>query len=152
MKTFILTSFLCILCFQCEAQGNNVFKGKITNKEYQIYIIMDFYKQKVIVKGEELFGDVPGYFGSQRDDRKWIFTSCQLQNDSIASVEITDDYGSEDLTATLTYKGNNIYSLTQNKGSKLKIAVNRKWVKIPQTIDFIKEILPRKDSKALKHE
>lgn len=49
---------------------------------------------------------------------------------------ITNDYGSEDLSATLQYNGDGTYILRQVSGSRIKIVVNRKWVKIPTELTF----------------
>ena len=54
-----------------------------------------------------------------------------------ANLEIINDYGAEDLTATLSYNPkDSVYTLKQNAGSTIKIARNRKWVKLPSTMQF----------------
>ncbi len=54
-----------------------------------------------------------------------------------ASLDIINDYGSEDLTATLTYNSiDKTYILTQIQGSNIKIARNRKWIKMPKILAF----------------
>ena len=49
---------------------STLFKGKITNKEYDVYMNIDFYHKNLKVPGQELFGEMPGYFGDRRDSRK----------------------------------------------------------------------------------
>ena len=53
-----------------------------------------------------------------------------------ATIAVINDYGSEDLTATLTVNPDGTYTLRQEKGSVLKIARNRKWVKLPKSLVF----------------
>jgi hypothetical protein len=47
-----------------------------------------------------------------------------------------NDYGSEDLTASLTIKDDSIYVLRQEDGSTLKVPKNGKWQKLPKTLEF----------------
>ena len=122
------------------AQADSTFfKGIIENEEYQVWIDMDFYTNNVQVEGQEdVFGNVPGFFGAKRDNRKWIITDAEV-NGTKAKISIINDYGSEDLTATLTYEKDGSYVLKQEQGSTIKIAVNRKWVKIPSKLVFRKK-------------
>ena len=118
------------------AQDSTAFKGKIVNDEYQIWIEMDFDAQAVIVPEQEIFGEVAGYLGAKRDPRKWIVTGVEMKNKTTARLEIVNDYGSEDLTATLTLNSDGTFTLKQLNGSTIKIAVNKKWVKLPKTLVF----------------
>ena len=118
----------------CFAQDSVTFKGYIHNEEYKVYIKMNFYDKNVIVPGQEIFGELPGYFGSKNDLRKWLFTDAVIKNRTTAEISITNDYGSEDLTATLKLLPDGSYELIQNEGSTLKIVEKRKWVKIPKKI------------------
>lgn len=118
------------------AQESTAFKGKIVNDEYQVWIEMDFDKQAVIVPEQEIFGEVAGYLGAKRDPRKWIVTSVEMKNATTARLEIVNDYGSEDLTASLTLNRDGTFTLKQLDGSTIKIAVNKKWVKLPKTLVF----------------
>ncbi len=116
------------------AQGRQVFKGHLYNDEYQVYLDIDFYQKNILVPNQEIFGQLPGYFGAKRDVRKWLITDIKLLNDSTARVDIINDYGSEDLSATLYKDKNGNYILKQGEGSTIKIVVDRKWVKIPKTL------------------
>lgn len=134
-RTFFIAMawFFCAMLF---AQESTAFKGKIVNDEYQIWIEMDFDKQAVIVPEQEIFGEVAGYLGAKRDPRKWIVTSVEMKNATTARLEIVNDYGSEDLTASLTLNRDGTFTLKQLDGSTIKIAVNKKWVKLPKTLVF----------------
>ena len=117
---------------------STLFKGKITNKEYDVYMNIDFYHKKLKVPGQELFGEMPGYFGDRRDSRKWLITDADIEGKT-AHLSIINDYGSEDLTADLIVLPDGSYELQQKEGSNLKIARNRKWVKIPKKLKFTKQ-------------
>jgi hypothetical protein len=49
---------------------------------------------------------------------------------------MVNDYGSEDLEATLTRQNDSIYVLKQGKGSTLKVPNNSKWQKLPPILTF----------------
>jgi len=117
---------------------STLFKGKITNKEYDVYMNIDFYHKNLKVPGQELFGEMPGYFGDRRDSRKWLITDADIEGKT-AHLSIINDYGSEDLTADLIALPDGSYKLQQKEGSNLKIARNRKWVKIPKNLKFTKQ-------------
>lgn len=118
---------------------STLFKGKITNKEYDVYMNIDFYHKNLKVPGQELFGEMPGYFGDRRDSRKWLITDADIEGKT-AHLSIINDYGSEDLTADLIALPDGSYELQQKEGSNLKIARNRKWVKIPKKLKFTKAV------------
>ena len=112
--------------------------NKITNKEFDVYMTIDFYHKNLKVPGQELFGEMPGYFGDRRDSRKWLITDAEIDG-KIAHLSIINDYGSEDLVADLIILPDGTYELQQRDGSSMKIARNRKWVKIPKKLVFTKE-------------
>lgn len=124
-----------------DIHGNDttVFVGYIYNAKYDVYIRMDFYHNNIIVPSQEVFGELPGFFGDKRDGRKWLFTNAKLKNAHTAEIQVTNDYGSEDLVATLSQVNDSTYRLKQGKGSTMKIARNRKWVKLPGELEFIKK-------------
>lgn len=145
MKKFLLYIFLAITAMPAIAQDGVVgkdsttFKGYIYNKKYNVYIRMDFYNNSITVPYQEIYGQLPGFFGDLQDGRKWLFTDATIKNEKTAILQIINDYGSEDLTATLTQINDSTYRLKQVKGSTIKIARNRKWVKMPSELDFIKK-------------
>ena len=142
MKRTLVTTFLLSVILSIEAQHMSVFKGYLYNDEYQVYINMDFYRNNIKVPGQEIFGELPGYFGSKRDGRKWLFVAAELTDSITAKLTITNDYGSEDLEAVLRRLPDGSFELQQNDGSTIKIAVNRKWVKIPKRLQFRASVTP----------
>lgn len=119
-------------------KDSTIFKGYLYNQEYDVFIQMDFYHNNIIVPYQEIYGELPGYFGDKRDGRKWLFTNATIKNKQTAQIQITNDYGSEDLVATLKQINDSTYELHQDNGSTIKIARNRKWVKMPTTLKFTK--------------
>ena len=132
MKKLFILMFVLLVSVKLAAQSDKVFHTYIYNDEFKVYMDINLYENNVIVPDQELFGEIPGYFGAKRDQRKWLITSAKIDGKNSATLEIVNDYGSEDLTATLTYNPEDgSYVLKQKSGSRIKIVVNRKWVKIP---------------------
>lgn len=130
--------FVLLVSVKLAAQSDKVFHTYIYNDEFKVYMDINLYENNVIVPDQELFGEIPGYFGAKRDQRKWLITSAKIDDKNSATLEIVNDYGSEDLTATLTYNPEDgSYVLKQRIGSRIKIVVNRKWVKIPTELKLV---------------
>ncbi len=116
---------------------STVFKAYLYNDENEVYMDINFYQSDVIIKGQELFGPLPGYLARKGHYYCWIVTSAEIE-DNKARLEIVNDYGSEDLTATLTCVNDTTYTLRQESGSPLKIYVKGKSQKLPRTLTFKK--------------
>ena len=142
MQNFVFALALAAIAATATAQtavhvaDSLIFRGTLVNDEYQVWLEIDFTGQSVVVPGQELFGSMPGYLGARRDERKWFITSAEIVAPATARLVIINDYGSEDLTATLTRQADGSYLLRQADGSPLRIVVNRKWLKLPKTIQF----------------
>ena len=130
---------LCMSYLTSFAQKDStIFKGYLSNNEYEVYLQINFYQNDIKVPGQEIFGTIAGFLGDRKDSRKWLITNAAIEG-KIAHLSIINDYGSEDLTADLTLESDGTYSLKQITGSNIKIARNRKWVKIPKKLTFIKK-------------
>jgi len=138
MKSTILSILLSLICFSAYSQSDAPFKAYIYNKEYKVYMRINLYDNDIKIPGQEIFGEIGGFLRSDDDSRCWIITSAEVnEKKHTANLEIINDYGSEDLTATLSYNPkDSVYTLKQNAGSTIKIARNRKWVKLPSTMQF----------------
>lgn len=132
---FVSLLFAFGLSAQAANTDSTTFKGRIDNDEYQVYIVMDFYKRNIVCPRQEIFGQNPGYFGAKRDTRKWIIEDTDVKKNT-AHLVIINDYGSEDLEANLTLNHDGTYTLERTEGSTIKIVVNGKWVKIPKKLVF----------------
>ena len=115
--------------------NDSIFKAHLVNDEFQVWMVIDFYHNNITVPRQEIFGEVPGYFGAVRDTRKWIISDAVIK-DKKALLTIINDYGSEDLKAELKRNSDGTYTLTRLSGSTMKIVVDNKWVKIPKDITF----------------
>ena len=137
MRNLLIVSLMIAFAGMAKAQSTKPFAEKINNEEFQVWLEIDFYNNGISVPGQTIFGKLPGFLGSKRDGRKWLITDAEVSNNA-AMISIINDYGSEDLTATLTYKADGSYVLEQKSVSTIKIVVNRKWVKLPKKLKFIK--------------
>ena len=141
MKRFLMLLLAMVSILVGAAQNvnsNQVFHTYIYNDEYKVYMDVNLYEANISVPGQDMFGTVPGFFGALRDSRKWLVTDAKIVGKNKAELEIINDYGSEDLTATLTYNPkDNTYVLKQTGGSRLKIVVNCKWLEIPTEIVLV---------------
>ena len=119
-------------------KDSTIFKGYLSNNEYEVYLQINFYQNDIKVPGQEIFGTIAGFLGDRKDSRKWLITNATIEGET-AHLSIINDYGSEDLIADLTLESDGTYSLKQITGSNIKIARNRKWVKIPKKLTFMKK-------------
>lgn len=121
-----------------EQNNDSIFKAHLVNDEFQVWIDLDLYHNNILVPRQEIFGEVPGFFGAVRDTRKWIISDATIKGKK-AILTIINDYGSEDLKAELKHNSNGTYTLSRIDGSTMKIVVNNKWVNIPKDITFYKK-------------
>ena len=136
MKKYFSILTLLILTLNSWAQEpDSMFRGKLVNSELEVAIVLNLYEKNVKVPQQEIFGNVDGYLYYKHDGRKWIIVESEVQGDR-ALLTIINDYGSEDLTATLTYQPDGSFVLKQETGSALKIVKDRKWAKLPKKIVF----------------
>ena len=112
------------------------FKGYLYNDEYDVYLRVDFYNESITVPGNELYGKLPGFLGKKNNSFCWAITAAKVDGEKTAELSLINDYGSEDLTATLTRQNDSIYILKQEKGSTLKVPKDGKWQKLPKSLPF----------------
>lgn len=140
MRTYIYTVMLFLLPFTSYAQQDcSTFKGYFYNEEYSVYLSIDFYEQNIEVPEHEMLGLLPGYMGKRKNNFYWLVTSGKIKNSNVAELSMINDYGSEDLEATLKKKNDSIFIFKQESGSPLKLASKGKWVKMPKTMIFKKK-------------
>ena len=123
MNKLIAISLFCLASIGMKAQSNNgPFRAYLYNNEFDVYL--------------DLFGEVPGFLSKKNYTFAWLITSVTIKGNK-AHLALINDYGSEDLTATLTRKNDSIYVLKQEDGSSLKVpAKGGKWQKLPKTLEF----------------
>ena len=132
IATFILTLMLSPVFAQ---ESKKPFRAYLINKEYSVYLRIDFYQESISVPGQDLYGKLPGYLSKQHNSFCWLITSAEVEGNK-ATLQMITDYGSEDLTATLTAESYSVYVLKQIEGSTLKIPNNGKWQKLPKTLEL----------------
>ena len=138
MKKHLLSALLFfVVAWTASAQTDQTsFRAYLINNEYEVYLRINFYDQNITVPGQELYGELPGYLGKKKNSFCWVITSCNVKNDHEATLQLINDFGSEDLTATLTRQNDSIYVLRQDKGSTIKVPNKGKWQKLPKTLSF----------------
>ena len=131
----IIALWLTISAF-AEQKDSTTFRAYLYNNEYDVYLRINLYDEDIKVPGQELYGTLPGYLGKKNNSFCWVVTSAKIKDRKTATLDLINDYGSEDLTATLTQKNDSIYILKQESGSTLKVPKNGKWQKIPKTLEL----------------
>lgn len=135
MKQLFLIIFNLSLLSASAQNAAKPFRAYLYNNEYEVYLRIDFYDETITVPGQDLYGQLPGYLGKKNNSFCWLITSARIEGKK-ANLALINDYGSEDLTATLTCKNDSIYILKQEEGSQLKVPKNGKWQKLPKTLEF----------------
>ena len=122
-----------------QKQGDS-FRAYLYNNMYNVYLRINFYEQDVTVPGQELYGKLPGYLGKLHNSFCWVITSCEIKDEKKAELQLINDFGSEDLSATLSRENDSIYVLKQGSGNTIKVPNNGKWQKLPKTLEFKREV------------
>lgn len=138
MKKLIATLVLILMLLPAIAQeSKEPFRAYLINKEYKVNLRIDLYQQNITVPGQDLYGELPGYLWKQSNSFCWLITSAEVDDSGkTATLQLINDYGSEDLTATLKAENDSVYVLKQIEGSTLKVPNNGKWQKLPKTLEF----------------
>ena len=137
MRKFLFLAIALLSISHVYAQKDStVFRAYLYNNEYDVYLRINFYDQNIEVPGQEIYGALPGYLGKKHNSFCWVITSAEIKNKQTAILSLINDYGSEDLVATLTQKNDSIYTLKQQEGSTLKVPKNGRWQKLPKVLEL----------------
>ncbi len=137
MKQIFFTLFILPLVTSVSAQNDSkAFRAYLENKEFDIYLRINFYEKNIVIPGQEYYGELPGYLGKLHNPFCWVIVDAQMKDEREATLSIINDYGSEDLTATLSRENDSIYTLRQGQGNSIRIPRDRKWFKLPRNIEF----------------
>lgn len=140
MKRLLLLSIIFLSSnLSLLAQSNcDIFRAYLINKQYDVFLKIDLCDESIVVPGQDLYGSLPGYFGKRTNSFCWVITSAEV-NGKKAMLTMINDFGSEDLVASLTQKNDSVYILRQEEGSTLKMAQGGKWQKMPKTLELKRE-------------
>ena len=135
MKKLFLISAACLftLLSVSAQKTEKPFRAYLYNNEYEVFMRLDLYDESITVPGQDLYGELPGYLGKKHNSFCWLITSAKIDGNK-AELQMINDYGSEDLTATLTAENDSLYVLKQVEGSTLKVPKEGKWQKLPSKL------------------
>lgn len=122
-----------------QQKEQKAFHTYLYNNEYEVYMRINFYDQDVTIPGQDLYGPLPGYLGKKYNSFCWVITSCKVNNEEEADLQLINDFGSEDLEAKLIRENDTLYTLRQGRGNTIKIPYKGKWRKLPKTLQLIRK-------------
>ena len=135
-KLFLFSIVFHIALLSASAQqSSKPFRAYLYNNDYEVFMRLDLYNESITVPGQDLYGELPGYLGKKNNSFCWLITSAKFDGNK-AELQMINDYGSEDLTATLTAENDSLYVLKQVEGSTLKVPKEGKWQKLPSKLVF----------------
>ena len=138
IKILLLAVLLLFTMYgKAQTVTDSTFVGKISNDELKIYLVMNLIEKKVIVPQQEVFGEVDGYMGCKDTAHVWTIVSSEIKGHT-ARIKMINNYGSEDITATITLEKDGSFTYKHISGSTLKFPVGQKWYKIPSKVSFKK--------------
>ncbi len=120
------------------AQVDSTFVGRLENKDLMIFLDINFVEKNIEVPGQEVLGELDGYIGHTKTANVWAIVSSEIDGNK-ATLELVNNYGSEDFQALLTREPDGSYTLKHKGGSTLKFPVNGKWQKIPTKVTLQKK-------------
>lgn len=135
MKRTIAMAMCMMSLMGLHAQVDSTFVGRFVNTEYNIFLNLNLVEKNVEVAGQEVLGTVDGYIGCEKTTTVWVIVDSSIDGNK-ATLEVINNYGSEDFTATLTKESDGTYTLKHQGGSTLKFPVEKKWHKIPAKVAF----------------
>lgn len=129
---FLLMSALCT----CATFAQKNFKGTYHNSDLQIRMVLNLSKADIPIPGLELdscYGYLQGAINSS-----WIILKVKSVDEKKAVVRVMCEKGdvAEDIQITLTEGG---AELQQLDNTYIKGIANRKYVKLPKTVPFVKD-------------
>ncbi len=129
---------ICLLLVSLATMASDtLFKCTIRNAEYNVFMTLNLYEENVTIIGQEILGTCYGYLKKTNDSRVWIITDAKISpTGKTATIEMVNDYGSEDLVAEISAEKDGTFKLIQKEGSTIKVAGKSKWIKLPKTLLF----------------
>ena len=135
-KKHIITSLACLSAVWAGAQ--RPFKCSLYDLENKINLHIDLYEESINVPGMEMFGPMNGYMNGNVYGI-WMVTSCKVEDETTAPLRLSNDLGAETQQVRLTVEIDSTDQVEQDDGAVIKKVVNRKLVKIPKKLTFIRQ-------------
>lgn len=124
-----------LLLFPIALWGQKPFKGLFFDKDNNINLNIDFYEESVEVPGLSFLGKTNGYMNGNIFGI-WMVTSFKIKNNK-ATVNLSNDMGSDSQTIILIVNEKNELEYQTVGTQCIKKVVNRKLIKIPDSLHFI---------------
>ena len=105
MKRIIFPILIALTAISGHAQEENKpFKAYLYNDEYEVFLRINFHDKDIKIAGQELYGELPGYLGRDNHSFCWVMVDAEIENTHKARMTMINDFGSEDLEASLSLK------------------------------------------------
>ena len=138
MKKIFVTFVLALIISPVFAQKNKEpFRAYLFNKEYGVFLKIDLCDESITIPGQDFYGSLPGYIGKKANNFIWLITNAEIKEKK-AKLTMINEFGSEDLIASLVRENDSLYVFRQEEGSQLKLSQNGKWQKMPKKMEFIR--------------
>jgi hypothetical protein len=139
MKKLITIAFLLLADYALWAQTPcDDFRAYLYNKEYGVFLKIDLCDESITIPDQDFYGSLPGYMGKKVNNFIWLITSAEVKEKS-AKLTMINEFGSEDLIASLVRENDSLYIVRQEEGSQLKLSQKGKWQKMPKKMEFIRQ-------------
>ncbi len=135
MRQTIILLFLAFGLWSSAQTAEQPFRGILYNDEYEVALHINLYEQDITVPGQELFGQVAGYLRRDGTSYCWLIVDADIDGRK-ARLVMSNDYGSEDLTAELAWTGDSTAVLKHKSGSVMKVPLKNKWQKLPPVLQL----------------
>ncbi len=139
MKKLITIAFLLLADYALWAQTPcDDFRAYLYNKEYGVFLKIDLCDESITIPDQDFYGSLPGYMGKKVNNFIWLITSAEVK-EKRAKLTMINEFGSEDLIASLVRENDSLYIFRQEEGSQLKLSQKGKWQKMPKKMEFIRQ-------------
>ncbi len=139
MKKLITIAFLLLADYALWAQTPcDDFRAYLYNKEYGVFLKIDLCDESITIPDQDFYGSLPGYMGKKVNNFIWLITSAEVKGKS-AKLTMINEFGSEDLIASLVRENDSLYIFRQEEGSQLKLSQKGKWQKMPKKMEFVRQ-------------
>ncbi len=124
--------YICMVHAACmmAQTADSTYIGTFSNEEHKIYLKIDLTHKDITAPGQDVLGKLDGFIGSTQRNHVWAVVSSTIRGNT-ATLDIVNNYGSEDFQATLTPNKDGSLTFKHLGGSTLKFPVRGKWQKIP---------------------